>query len=206
MSSDMLMTIGHSNHDLDTLVELLRRHGITAVADVRSVPASQFAPHFNRKSLEPALYEAGIKYVFLGEELGARTDDMSCYAGGRVQYGRLARTAKFREGIERLTKGAVTERIAIMCTEGEPLNCHRTVLVSRVLVEGGATIQHIHGDGRVESHDSAMERLMGKFGLAEPELFRTPAERLDEALSRQEERIAYVRQDSPADTERTADV
>ncbi|WP_409236638.1 DUF488 family protein [Streptomyces sp. PA5.6] len=205
MSSDMLMTIGHSNHDLDTLVGLLRQNGVTAVADVRSVPASQFAPHFNRKSLEPVLHDAGVKYVFLGEELGARTDDTSCYVDGRVQYGRLAQTRKFREGIERLTKGAVTERIAIMCTEGEPLNCHRTVLVSRVLVEGGATVQHIHGDGRVESHDSAMERLMAKFGLAEPELFRTPDERLDEALSRQEERIAYVRQDSPDDTDRTAD-
>lgn len=153
MSSDMLMTIGHSNHDLDTLVGLLRQNGVTAVADVRSVPASQFAPHFNRKSLEPALQATGIKYVFLGGELGARTDDMSCYVDGRVQYGRLAQTRKFREGIERLAKGAVSERIAIMCTEGEPLNCHRTVLVSRVLVEGGATVQHIHGDGRVESHE-----------------------------------------------------
>ncbi|MEU5685486.1 DUF488 domain-containing protein [Streptomyces venezuelae] len=204
MSSDMLMTIGHSNHELPTLIDLLRRNGVTAVADVRSVPASQFAPHFNRKSIEPALREAGMKYVFLGEELGARTDDATCYVDGRVQYGRLARTRKFRSGIERLTKGAATERIAVMCTEGEPLNCHRTVLVSRVLAEGGASVHHIHGDGRVESHDAAMERLMTKFGLAEPELFRTPAERLDEALSRQEERIAYVRQDSPAN--RTADV
>ncbi|MFI1679079.1 DUF488 family protein [Streptomyces sp. NPDC020607] len=204
MSSDMLMTIGHSNHDLPTLIELLRRNGVSAVADVRSIPASQFAPHFNRKSLEPALRESGMKYVFLGEELGARTDDTTCYVDGRVQYGRLAQTRKFRQGIERLTKGAVTERIAIMCTEGEPLNCHRTVLVSRVLAEGGATIHHIHGDGRVESHDSAMERLMAKFGLSEPELFRSPAERLDEALSRQEERIAYVKQDAPDD--RTADV
>ncbi len=145
-----------------------------------------------------------MKYVFLGEELGARTEDTTCYVDGRVQYGRLAQTRGFLNGIERLTKGALTERIAIMCSEGEPLNCHRTVLISRVLTQHGAAIHHVHGDGWVESHTSAMERLMAKFGLAEPELFRTQAERLEEALSRQEDRIAYVNQESHVD--RTADV
>ncbi|MEU5077784.1 MULTISPECIES: DUF488 domain-containing protein [Streptomyces] len=198
-----MMTIGHSTHDFATFIELLQKNQITAVADVRSTPASQFAPQFNRRTLEPGLHESDIKYVFLGEELGARTKDPTCYVDGRVQYSRLAQTRAFASGIERLTKGALRERIAIMCTEGEPLNCHRTVLISRVLVQRGVTIHHIHGDGRVESHDSAMERLMAKFGLADPELFRTPAERLDEALSRQEDRIAYVNQDPPS--ERTAD-
>jgi uncharacterized protein (DUF488 family) len=113
-------------------------------------------------------------------------------------------TPEFVSGIERLVKGTQTERIAVMCTEGEPLDCHRTVLVARVLTEHGVTIDHIHGDGRIESHTSAMERLMVRFGLAQADLFRTPAERLEEALGRQEHRIAYVREEFRAD--RTAEI
>ncbi|MEU9502158.1 DUF488 domain-containing protein [Streptomyces sp. NPDC048196] len=195
----MILTIGHSTHEFPTLVGLLRQNEVTAVADVRSIPVSRFTPQFNRVPLEHGLCEAGMKYVFLGKELGARTKDTTCYVDGQVQYGRLAQTPGFISGIERLTKGARTERIAIMCAEGEPLDCHRTVLVAQVLTEHGVAISHIHGNGRMESHTAAMERLMAKFGLAEDELFRTPAERLKEALSRQESRIAYVKDEFRAD-------
>ncbi|MEU6153730.1 DUF488 domain-containing protein [Actinosynnema sp. NPDC047251] len=174
------------------MVKLLRQHKVTAIADVRSVPVSRFTPQFNRSSIQRGLHEVDIKYAFLGRELGARTEDSACYIDGRVQYDRLAKTPEFASGIERLLKGAHTERIAVMCTEGEPLDCHRTVLVARVLTEHGVTVDHIHSDGRIESHYSAMERLMAMFGLAEADLFRTPTERLEEALSRQECRIAYV--------------
>lgn len=192
MTPGTVLTIGHSTHELPSLVRLLQQRAVTVVADVRSVPVSRFTPQFNQGSVKRGLHEAGIKYVFLGKELGARTEDATCYVDGRVQYGRLARTPEFFSGIERLVQGAQTELIAVMCAEGEPLDCHRTVLVARVLTEHGVTIEHIHSDGRIESHTSAMERLMVKFGLAEADLFRTPAERLDEALSRQENRIAYV--------------
>ncbi|WEV27001.1 DUF488 domain-containing protein [Streptomyces sp. 71268] len=199
MTSSTMLTIGHSNHEFPTLIELLRQNEVTAVADVRSAPASRFAPQFNRVPLERGLHEAGIKYVFLGKELGARTTDTTCYVDGQVQYGRLAQTPTFISGIERVTKGVQTQRIAMLCAEGEPLDCHRTVLVSQVLTENGLSIGHIHGDGHVESHAAAMERLMARFGLAEDELFRSPAERLKEALMRQEHRIAYVSDDLRAD-------
>lgn len=200
----MVVTIGHSTHSFPAFVGLLREHQVTAVADVRSTPRSQFAPQFNQGSLESELSGSGIKYVFLGDVLGARTEDPGCYVDGQVQYARLARTSAFQSGIERLAKGAVTERIAVMCSEGEPLSCHRTVLISRVLIEQGVPVGHIHGNGWVESHAAAMERLLDKFGLAEPELFRTPEERLDDALSRQEDRIAYVNEELRGN--RTADV
>jgi len=192
MTSNAVMTIGHSTHQLSEFLTLLRQSRVTAVADVRSVPASRYTPQFNQHSLEKALCEGGIKYVFLGEELGARTKDSTCYVDGRVQYSRLAQTREFAQGIERLEKGVKTESIAIMCSEGDPLGCHRTVLIARVLVERGISINHIHADGRVETHASAMKRLMAKFGLADDELFRTPGERLEDALSRQEDEIAYV--------------
>lgn len=192
MSGRQFLTVGHSTHDGETFVGLLRKHRVTAVADVRSTPFSRFTPHFNQRSLEHGLLRWGIKYVFLGKELGARSADVGCYVDGKVQYARLAATKEFTNGIERLLRGSSSERIAIMCSEGEPLDCHRTILVSRVLVEGGAMVDHIHSNGSIESHADAMMRLMGKFDLAQEDLFRTRDERLGEALKLQEERIAYV--------------
>jgi uncharacterized protein (DUF488 family) len=192
MTQNSMMTIGHSTHHIAAFLRLLRQNHVTAVADVRSIPASRFTPQFNRKALVPCLAEVGIKYVFMGGQLGARTEDTNCYIDGRVHYGLLAQTDEFNRGIERLLKGAQRERVAIMCAEREPLDCHRTVLVARVLIErGGVKVNHIHGDGQVERHATAMQRLMAKFRLDEVDLFHTPDELLEEALSRQEHRIAY---------------
>jgi uncharacterized protein (DUF488 family) len=192
VTANAILTIGHSTHDLSTFLRLLRQHGVTAVADVRSVPMSRFTPQYNRHTLRRSLTDARIKYVFLGHELGARSSDPTCYVDGRVQYERLARTADFAVGIERLLTGARTERVAIMCAEQEPLDCHRTVLVARVLAGRGVPVDHIHSNGAAESHASAMDRLLTKFGLDQSDLLFTPKDRLDEALSRQERRIAYV--------------
>lgn len=195
MTANAVLTIGHSTHDLATFLRLLRQHGVTAVADVRSVPVSRFTPQFNRDALNRSLKDARIKYVFLGNELGARSRDPRCYLDGRVQYERLARTADFADGIRRLLTGARTERVAIMCAEQEPLDCHRTVLIARVLAGRGVSVDHIHASGAVESHASAMDRLLAKFGLDQADLLFTPRERLDEALSRQEHRIAYLNEE-----------
>ena len=119
-----ILTIGHSTHDLDAFLRLLSENRVTAVADVRSVPASRFTPQFNRDAIKRALRDVDIKYAFLGAELGARSDDPNCYVNGKVQYARLAQTPAFAEGIERLRRGLATERIALMCAEQEPLDCH----------------------------------------------------------------------------------
>jgi len=186
------LTVGHSTHEIDHFVGLLRLNGVTAVADVRSVPASRYNPQFNRVPLKRSLASAGIKYVFLGRELGARSDDPNCYEAGKVQYDRLAKTELFQNGIERLLHGATKETIAVACTERDPLDCHRTLLVAAQLVARGATVGHILPDGRIESHDDAMFRLRALHGLAEPDLFHSATELLMEAMGRQESRIAYV--------------
>jgi uncharacterized protein (DUF488 family) len=192
-----IFTIGHSTHELGKFLSLLLQHKVTAVADVRSVPASRFTPQFNRNAIKHALREVDVKYVFLGRELGARTENPDCYVNGQVQYDRLAKTSEFAEGIDRILNGATKERIALMCAEQDPLDCHRTVLVSRVLAERGITVDHIHGDGSLESHDDAVHRLMAGFGLDQADLFHSPHELMEEALSRQERRIAYVDNDHP---------
>lgn len=191
-ASTTVFTIGHSTHSLERLVALLRQHAVTAVADVRSAPYSRFNPHFNRETLEVSLGEHGIKYVFLGRELGARSEDPSCYENGRVQYERLARTVLFHSGIERLVRGAADYCIAIMCAEREPLACHRTILVARALAELGVAVEHILGDGSLEPHENTMERLLDVVGLPYQDLFRSKHELIAEALARQEQRVAYV--------------
>lgn len=193
MSHDRtVFTIGHSTHTVEKFVNLLRQHGVTAVADVRSVPYSRMQPQFNQEALLRALKEYGLAYVFLGRELGARSDDKTCYENGRVQYRRLAKTEAFRAGIERVRADSENRRIALMCAEREPLECHRALLVARELMAAGIEVIHIHADGRAEPHADAMNRLARLLRLPEQDLFLTPSELLEEAYARQEERIAYV--------------
>jgi len=192
MSEHEVLTIGHSTHAIEKFIELLRLHRVTAVADVRSAPFSRFNPQFNREALDAALKQHGIDYVFLGRELGARSEDQSCYENGRVQYRRLAQTALFHAGIERVKKGAETHRVALMCAEKEPLECHRTLLVSRALEREGVPVAHIHADGRLEAHKDAMMRLLDVVGLHAKDMFQSVDELIEEACTEQEGRIAYV--------------
>src|SRR5437016_14430598 len=149
-------------------------------------------PQFNREELEQALLAHGIAYRFLGKELGARSDDPACYEGGKVQYARLAETELFRRGIKRVLRGLKENfRIALMCAEKEPLECHRTILVARHLATLGLDVEHIHADGRLETHTEALSRLARMHNLWEDDMFRSREELLADAYRRQEERIAY---------------
>ncbi len=158
-SSKTIFTIGHSTHPVDAFVDLLRRHGVTALADVRSAPYSRFNPQFNREALEQALDANGIKYVFLGRELGARPVDPGLYKDGEVQYDRIARSELFQAGIERVVRGAGEYVIAVMCAEKEPGECHRGLLVAPALVGRGLEVRHILADGTIEAHEAVMKRL-----------------------------------------------
>lgn len=192
MTDRFIYTIGHSNHPLEHFLGLLRRHGITALADVRSTPYSRFNPQFRRDALATVLGKNGVEYVFLGEQLGARSKDRSCYGeGGRVSYARLAASELFRQGIERLLELAHIHRVALMCAEKDPLDCHRTILVTRELVKQRASVMHILAAGEVESHTDAMARLRRKLKIQEAEdLFgRDADEAAYEVRGRQ---IAYV--------------
>lgn len=185
-------TVGHSTHSIERFVELLQGAGVTAVADVRSQPFSRYNPQFNRDALMEALPARGIAYVFVGKELGARSDDPTCYDHGQVRYGRLAKTAAFKAGIERVMAGTRKYRVALMCAEKEPLECHRTLLVGRALHEQGVDVAHIHADGVIEPYDDAMIRLLDITGLPREDLFRSLKDLQDEALMRQEQRVAYI--------------
>lgn len=203
--SRAVFTIGHSNHSLEGLLELLGRHEVTAVADVRSSPYSRLHPAFNREGLAAALQARGLAYVYVGKELGARSSDPSYYQNGVVQYRLLARTELFRSGLARVLRGAESNRLVLLCAEKEPVDCHRAILVARELEALGAKVVHIHADGHLESHTDAVARLLVKFGLGETELFRSRDEVIDDAYARQERRIAYaIKDDDEGPREDTA--
>ena len=202
-SGSTVLTIGHSTHTMDAFVELLQRHGVTAVADVRAAPYSRFNPQFNRESLAGSLVARRMAYVFLGSELGGRSDDPSCYENGRISYARLGGTPSFQDGLDRVAQGATSHRIALMCAEKEPLECHRGLLVAPALEVRGVSVAHIGPEGGLERHADAMCRLIAMHGMGDAiegqRLFpRSHAERIAEAVNRQAHRFAH-RKETPAD-------
>lgn len=160
-----IFTIGHSNHVTQTFINLLKQHGITAVADVRSFPFSRHFPQFNQALLKHSLQAEQIAYVFLGEQLGARPQDPSCYVDGKAKYERIAATPAFATGLTRLCRGAVQHRIALMCAEQDPLTCHRAILVGKHLKDRGLAINHILKNGDLEPHEHLEARLLKLNGL-----------------------------------------
>ena len=148
----LVFTIGHSNHPAEHFLDLLRRHGITAVADVRSKPYTKYAKHFCREQIERFLRAEGIHYVFLGDLIGGKPDDPDLLGpDGKPDYARIAASPSFAQGIERLAKGASTQVIALMCGEEDPGSCHRHHLIAPALQARGIQVRHIRGDGRVEA-------------------------------------------------------
>ncbi len=186
-----LYTIGHSNHNIATFIDLLRQYGVTALGDVRSHPYSRYAPQFSRDALKISLADAGITYVFLGRELGARSQNPACYRQGKVQYDRLALEPGFAEGLQRVRQGMERFRLALMCAEKDPLDCHRALLVARRLYEAGTAVSHIRADGPLESQEDMERRLLALCKLPEGDMFKERNEFLAEAYTIQGERVAY---------------
>ncbi len=201
MSNPTLYIIGHSNVPVSALINLLQRHRVTAIADVRSHPYSRYLPHFSQPALKLALREAGIRYVFLGRELGARPDDTACYVDGRAVYALIASRPDFAQRIERLHHGADTKRIALLCAEKDPVVCHRTILVCRHLRQTNLEIAHILADGSLETH-AALERRLLQLHELNQLSFLDPkplSAAIEEAYDRQGHMIAYVREENDDD-------
>ena len=190
----MIYTVGHSNYDFDVFLKFISKWKIEVIVDVRSAPYSKFCPQFNREVIQKALSNAGIKYLFLGKDLGARPDEPSCYEYGRVKFDLLRKTATFEKAIARLkagdSKGVV---VSLMCSEKNPIDCHRAILVARVLKNEGIEVKHIVSEIELIDQAQIEEQLQEKFKL-EPLLFDTETaaqERIADAYKMQEEKITY---------------
>jgi len=172
-----IKTIGHSNHPIERFVSLLKAGGVDRLVDVRSMPYSRRFPQFGRERLSKSLAEAGIAYAWEGESLGGKPKS----GGG---YDDLAARPEFKEAIGQLIEGSTGTTLCLMCAEKEPLDCHRTVLVSRRLAERGISIEHLLADGTTRPHADVEEALLNKSGGAD--LFEDRDARLARAYGARE--------------------
>ncbi len=189
-----IYTIGHSYHKIEDFIKLLLKNGITSIADVRSSPYSKYSPQYNRENLKPEMEKNGIKYVFMGDELGARrTEPEVIEPDGRVNFEKVRKLSSFKKGIERLKNGAEKGyKIAVMCSEKDPFECHRFSLVCYSLQKEGLNVKHILGDGSVIDNAELEKRFLGKV----PDMFKTKEQEIEEGYKIIENKIAFVREDN----------
>ena len=173
-----IRTIGHSNHPIERFIALLNAGGIERLVDVRSTPWSRRFPQFGRERLARSLAEAGIAYAWEGVALGGKPK-----AGDG--YDALAARAEFKDAIDRLIAGSTSTNLCLMCAEKEPLDCHRTVLVSRRLAMHAVPVEHLLADGTVRPHAEIEEALLKKAG-GDADLFEDRAARLARAYQDRE--------------------
>ena len=192
--SNELFTVGHSTHDMAHFIDLLKQHSVNVVCDVRSQPYSEYNPQFNLDVLKNVLRENAITYIFLGKELGVRSENPNCYIGGEVQYNCLANEPLFRRGIERLCRGMEEYTVALMCAEKDPITCHRMILVCRKMRSLATQIKHILADGTIETNTQAERRLRDSLGI-HPDLLRGESQSIEDAYDKQGQKIAYVKKD-----------
>lgn len=189
-----LLTIGYSGLDMPGFVALLAANAVDVVCDVRSTPYSTYKPDFTRGPFRRHLNAAGVRYVFLGDRLGARPKDRGCYVDGQATYGRIARTAEFRAGLDRVRAGVETLTLALVCSERDPIECHRAVLVCHHLADLAPRIAHVHTDGRIEDQAAFDARLVALHALAPPPLLARDGDwdrAVATAYDRQADAIAY---------------
>jgi uncharacterized protein (DUF488 family) len=187
-----VFTIGHSTHPVERFIALLRGANVTAVADVRTSPYSRRAPQFNQDALQAALRDAAMTYVFLGKELGGRPADPGLYCEGVADYEKMAQQPAFKEGLDRVVNGAGTFRIALMCSERDPMTCHRCLLVSRALTRRGVLVNHILDNGDLLSHAVVEDRLLERAGRGGDDLFAAREDRLAMAYREWGRKVAYA--------------
>lgn len=186
-----IFTIGHSNLDIIEFINLLLANQIEFVVDVRSAPYSKLYPQFNRNALEVSLMKNSIKYLFSGDSLGGRSNDIKDFSKGRIVYKKIAEKKEYIFSINKLIQNSSKYKIALMCSEKEPLECHRALLISRSIEELTVKVLHIKRDGQIESQTEAIQRLLKIWKLDVPNLFGEDVERIEEAFARQETKYAY---------------
>lgn len=144
MKNSSLYSIGHGNKSIETFIDELKYFGINYLIDIRSKPYSKFNPQFNQNELKFALINKEITYTFLGDILGGLPEDRTCYTNGHVDYDKLKEKDFFKQGLQRLlTANDKQIKVAIMCSESKPEECHRTKLIGEELKKLGVDLNHI---------------------------------------------------------------
>ncbi|ENZ02486.1 hypothetical protein HMPREF1092_01721 [Clostridium thermobutyricum] len=160
-----VFTIGHTNYSIDKFIDLIRKFNINCVVDVRSTPFSKYTPQFNENNLKLELNKRGIYYIKMGNEFGARRKNKKLYTvDGYLDFEKTRKDKDFLKGIERIKQGCNKGfNITLMCTERDPIDCHRTILVSKGLKDNGFNIKHILPNAEIQSQKKIEERLLNKY-------------------------------------------
>jgi uncharacterized protein (DUF488 family) len=194
-----IFTVGHSNHTIDYFYELLESQQINCLVDVRSMPASKYSPQFNQEPLKNFLKSKGVVYMHFKDEFGARHEEEEVLdENGQVDFELFRKTFNFQQGVERVDIGASKGyRIALMCSEGDPLECHRFSMIAFYLDEIGFDVKHIMKDKQLKTHKQLEDLLLKKYSkkLPEPSLFEpniTDESKLKEAYRLHNKEIGWV--------------
>lgn len=197
--NNTLYTIGHSQHNIEYFIYMLQKYGINYVLDVRSTPHSQFAENYNLENIKIALKKAGVEYSFMGSYFGARSEDINLYSkDGYLDFEKTRKSVKFQNGVNNVLKGIQEgNRITLMCTEKDPIECHRAIMVARTFHEKKINVQHILPDGSLQSHDVLNNRLLELYFPNRYQISLFPSENksdeeyLEEAYRNQNKKIGY---------------
>ncbi|AZZ90250.1 DUF488 family protein [Hahella sp. KA22] len=191
-STSSLYSIGYATKPVAVFISQLQSHRIDVVADVRSVPYSRAFHDYHRETLIQHLKEHGLRYVYLGEELGPRSKDPAHYDESRqVQFDRLIQSDLFQSGVARLKEGMNKGfRIALMCAEKDPASCHRSLLIAYALQREGITVRHISHGGDIEAQPELERRLMELTGI-QPDMLTPEEECRDLAYRKYCQVMAY---------------
>jgi uncharacterized protein (DUF488 family) len=165
-----VFTVGHSTHTIEYFLELLTAHSINCIVDVRSVAASKYNPQFNQEPLSNFLKKQGVNYLHFDKEFGARyTDKALLDDNDTVDFEKVRATDSFKTGVERLDKGLNRGyKIALMCSEAEPFDCHRFGMISGFLTENDFDVQHILKDKSLKTNAELEKQLMKKYAKKIP--------------------------------------
>jgi uncharacterized protein (DUF488 family) len=187
-----IYTIGSSTHTAEEFISLLKKYKINAVADVRSVPYSQHTPQYNREVLINILKGKSIYYLDFSKEFGARRKENDAYSNNRVDFKKVIELPDFIKGIERIDTGILRGyNIALLCTEKNPLDCHRFSLVSKALISKlDVNVDHILFDGEILSQCDLEKKMLYDFGL-ENDFFTEYKTRLENAYEKISGKVAY---------------
>ena len=186
-----LYTIGYASLSIEDFIDTLKKYDITALVDVRSAPYSKYKPEFKKDNLNKTLADNNIAYIFLGKFIGARVEDPACYIGGKLNYDLLKETENFQTGISRILNGMKNYRIALMCAEKDPTNCHRTFLICRTLRTYPVDIQHILGEGSLENHSVTEKSLLRLYDLDQPDIFHPEKDSIEDVYDMLCEKIIF---------------
>jgi uncharacterized protein (DUF488 family) len=194
-----VLTIGHSTLPYQQFLSRLRRASITAVADVRTSPYSRRFPHYDRDMLRDELALDGISYVYLGNELGGRPKEDNLYCEGIADYEKMAETADFVEGLNRVMAGARRYRICLMCSERDPFDCHRCLLVGRALSQRGCNVRHIVSDDEVVTQAAIEQKLLEASGRDVADMFASAEALLAGAYRDRGRKVAFAQRVGKSD-------